>query len=84
MKIVGVSINEKALPTRKELVRMALNTKFYAGKHNALELINKEIDGAKLFKTDKPKVKPTKSSVTEADRQSNNNEQPKHNKIRKT
>lgn len=57
MKIANVSVNIDNLPTRQELVRMALNSKGYAGKHNAIELINKEIDGTKLFKTDKPKVK---------------------------
>lgn len=61
MKIAEVSVNLEALPSREDLIKLALNTKKYKGKHNALELINKEIDGTKLFQTVKPKRKRSKT-----------------------
>lgn len=57
MKIAEVSVNLECLPSREDLVQLALKTKKYAGRHNALELINKEIDGTKLFQTVKQKSK---------------------------
>lgn len=61
MKIAEVSVNLECLPSREELVKLALKTKKYAGRHNALELINKEIDGTKLFQTVNAKGKRRKA-----------------------
>lgn len=50
MKLAGVWVNEKYPPSRKQLIKMALNSLKYHNKRNALELIEKEIDESGLFK----------------------------------
>ena len=57
MKIAGVGVNIKCLPTREVLINQALKTAEYKYKRNALELINKEIDNSELFKSTTTKTK---------------------------
>jgi len=50
MKIAGVSVNLECLPTKEQLVRMALSQKRFQNCDNALELINKEIKESGLYR----------------------------------
>ena len=54
MKIAkGVSVNEKKLPTKEQLIESALKGKMYfqLPKSKAIKLINTEIKASGLFKT---------------------------------
>ena len=61
MKIAGVSVNEKKLPSKDQLIESALKGKMYfqLPKSKAIKLINTEIKASGLFKTT---VKRTKKS----------------------
>lgn len=65
MKIAGVSVNVESLPSRKTIIKMALNTLKYQNVNNAEELINIEIDKSGLYrnisKGTKVSYKPTES-----------------------
>ena len=63
MKIAGVSVNVKSLPSKKDLIRMALNTKKYyqLPRKKALTLINKEIKDSGLFKTSRKRTQKSNS-----------------------
>ena len=61
MKIAGVSVNEKKLPSKEQLIDSALKgvKYFQLPKSKAIKLINLEIKASGLFKTT---VKRTKKS----------------------
>lgn len=50
MKIAGVSINLNSLPSKKQILKMALTTKKYQNDKNAEESINLEIEKSGLYR----------------------------------
>ncbi len=50
MKIAEVSVNLNSLPTRKQLIKLAMVSKRYYQERNAEELINIEIDKSGLYR----------------------------------
>jgi hypothetical protein len=82
MKIAGVGINEKSLPSKEQLISQALKTKTYfqLPRKKALELINAEIKASGLFKASTKRVKKSDSDASKVSSGHNNNKQSKHNK----
>lgn len=84
MKIAGVSVNLNSLPTKEQLIRLALNTKEYYQKRDAKKLIEKEIKASGLFKSTIKRTAKPKGSTTKDSDGRDNNKQSKHNKSSKT
>ena len=59
MRIAGVGVNEKCLPSKEQLIEQALKTRAYfqMPRKKAIELINKEIKASGLFKSTVKRVK---------------------------
>ena len=59
MKIAGVSVNIKSLPSKEQLIELALKgVKYYQlPRVKAVKLIESEIKASELFKTSTAKVK---------------------------
>ena len=70
MKIAGVGINEKCLPSKEQLISQALKTKSYfqLPRKKALELINAEIKASGLFKASTKRVKKSDSDASRPSR----------------
>lgn len=83
MKIAGVAVNPKSLPTKERLTSMALSSKEYYQKRNALDLINKEIKESGLFKSTVKRVTKSEESNTKSNSRRSNNKQRKHNQSSK-
>lgn len=66
MKIAGVGVNEKSLPSKEQLISQALKTKSYfqLPRKKALELINAEIKASGLFKASTKRVKKSDSDAS--------------------
>tara|TARA_R110000796_G_scaffold143925_2_gene260598 strand:- start:301 stop:561 length:261 start_codon:yes stop_codon:yes gene_type:complete len=85
MKIAGVGVNIKSLPSKERLIEQALKgIRFYQMPvKKALILINLEIKESGLFKADTKRVKKTNSKRSEDSSGSDYNKQPEHNKTSK-
>lgn len=85
MKIAGVSVNEKCLPSKDRLIEQALKTKGYyqMPRKKALRLINLEIKASGLFKTSTKRVSKPKESASKVSNGRDNNKQSKPNKASK-
>lgn len=79
MKIAGVWVNTKVLPTREQIINSALNTEEYRFKRNALELINKEIDDSKLYRKPVKETKSRKKESSKVNRGTDHNKQSESN-----
>lgn len=66
MKIAGVGVNEKSLPSKDKLISQALKTKAYyqMSRSKAIPLINAEIKASGLFKTSTKRVKKSDSDTS--------------------
>tara|TARA_R110000772_G_scaffold94115_2_gene191833 strand:- start:45 stop:293 length:249 start_codon:yes stop_codon:yes gene_type:complete len=68
MKIAGVSVNLKSLPSKEQLIEQALKSKAYHQKKDAKKLIESEIKASGLFKTSVKKVSKPKSDDSGSNR----------------
>ena len=75
MKIAGVSVNINNLPSKEDLIKVAIDTENYRFKRNAKVLILKEIKGSGLYKSNKAKSIKPKAKRTSNNRRSNNTKQ---------
>ena len=80
MKVAGVSVNLKSLPSREVLIEQALKTERYRFKRDALELIEKEIKESGLFKQSTRKPKKSNKSSSKHDNELDNTENTDTNK----
>ena len=69
MKIAGVGVNEKSLPSIDQLISQALKTKAYyqMSRTKAIPLINAEIKASGLFKASTKRVEKSDSDASRVD-----------------
>ena len=75
MKIAGVSVNVKCLPSKEQLIEQALKSKAYYQKKDAKKLIESEIKASGLFKASIKRVSKSKKSSTKNNSGRYNNKQ---------
>ena len=77
MKIAGVSVNIKSLPSKDKLIELALKgVKYYQlPRVKAVKLIESEIKASELFKTSRAKVKKPNSNDTKNNSRPSNHKQ---------
>ncbi len=79
-RVVSVSVNLDSLPSKEKLIELAIKTKEYATKRDALKLIKKEITKSGLYRSSKRKSKSTTKASEPTNSGTDNNKQSKPSK----